>query len=193
MSENTLLGIGDYRALWYYNDIKLCLLISYISDVAPFICLFGKVKGAQSCKEKRMSVAKSIVGLNVSKVAASILATSLLLTACSNGEHHEAVPLSDTLEEAAELAHANAPEPVEYDFEVTEMPATTDTEATAAGTDAEATAAGAQTDNAQTVTTTTDVATTDTASAMTDTATSASTTTASTTSDSAAQAEAVAQ
>lgn len=91
---------------------------------------------------------KSVTQSTLNKPVLAIVTAMLLamgLSAC--GEKHEAVTAPDKVDEAAEIARANAPEAEVVEFETTAAPAATTTEGTDAAT---ATAEG-------------DMATTDTA------------------------------
>lgn len=82
---------------------------------------------------------------------ASVTFVAATLSACGGGEHHEPVEAPDKVEEAAELARANAPEPEVIEFETTPAPQTdmadseasaeTDAESSEADTDVEASSA----------------------------------------------------
>lgn len=67
----------------------------------------------------------------IAVVAAFIMGSSMVLSACSKEEHHE-VPAVDKVQEAEELARANAPE-----AEIVELPTAevTETEGEATDTD----------------------------------------------------------
>ena len=85
----------------------------------------------------------------VAVVAAFIMGSSMVLSACSKEEHHE-VPAVDKVQEAEELARANAPE-----AEIVELPTAevteTEGEATDTATDATTEEATAQdTDSSET-------------------------------------------
>ncbi|PNK60392.1 hypothetical protein [Psychrobacter sp. FDAARGOS_221] len=86
----------------------------------------------------------SLINLQVKNVhrmfsaPALVLGTALLLTACGGSDEHE-VKAIDKVEEAAELARANAPEPEPLNLEDIETVPAAEGEADAeAGTDAEA-------------------------------------------------------
>lgn len=105
------------------------------------------------------------VGFRVATLASVMLGAAVTLTACGGGEHEE-VKAVDKVEEAAEMARANAPEAEVLEFEETEAP--TDTEAT----DADATEGdAAEGEDATEMDAADDMATADTAeAAATDTA-----------------------
>lgn len=98
--------------------------------------------GSQQVATKRLSL------------AAMLLMSCATLSACGG---HEEVKAVDKVEEAAELARANAPKPENFEFKTT-TPAPTDAAAGDMAAPADAQAANAQAVNA---TTTTDAAATD--------------------------------
>lgn len=68
---------------------------------------------------KQKQQAHRLLGL-----ASVVLGSSLLLTACGGGDHQ--VKAVDKVEEAAEMAKANAPEPEVLEFDDSEVPVTTE-------------------------------------------------------------------
>lgn len=78
---------------------------------------------------------KSVTQSTLNKPVLAIVTAMLLamgLSAC--GEKHEAVTAPDKVDEAAEIARANAPEAEVVEFETTAAPAATTTEGTDAAT-----------------------------------------------------------
>ena len=78
---------------------------------------------------------KSVTQSTLNKPVLAIVTAMLLamgLSAC--GEKHEAVTAPDKVDEAAEIARANAPEAEVLEFETTAAPAATTTEGTDAAT-----------------------------------------------------------